>query len=208
MPDAGRATLQRAGLPCPPRRRYVAAAGPGASARPGAAAAAGTFSPFRPDGATGSMTAPRPSPRTARRTHGFTESVIREMTRVANETGAINLAQGFPDFPAPDVIKEAACEAIRANINQYAITWGSPRLRRAIAAKYARFYGMDVDEAREITVTCGATEAAAAALLAIVDPGDEVVIFEPFYENYGPDTILCDAKPVWVPLPPACGRDL
>src|SRR5690606_4247497 len=94
-----------------------------------------------------------PRPRTARRTHGFTESVIREMTRVANEYGAINLAQGFPDFPAPEVIKEAACEAIRADINQYAVTWGSPRLRRAIAAKYARFYGMEVDEAREITVT-------------------------------------------------------
>ena len=154
------------------------------------------------------MTVPSPSPRTARRTHGFTESVIREMTRVANEAGAINLAQGFPDFPAPEVIKEAACEAIRADINQYAITWGSPRLRRAIAAKYARFYGMDVDEAREITVTCGATEAAAAALLSIVDPGDEVIIFEPFYENYGPDAILCDAKPVWVPLPPDGGVDL
>src|SRR5690606_10082039 len=154
------------------------------------------------------MTAHGSPPRTARRTHGFTESVIREMTRVANEAGAVNLAQGFPDFPAPEVIKEAACEAIRADINQYAITWGSPRLRRAIAAKYARFYGMEVDEAHEITVTCGATEAAAAALLAIVDPGDEVVIFEPFYENYGPDTILCDAKPVWVPLPPDGGVDL
>lgn len=149
-----------------------------------------------------------PRPRTARRTHGFTESVIREMTRVANEYGAINLAQGFPDFPAPEVIKEAACEAIRADINQYAVTWGSPRLRRAIAAKYARFYGMEVDEAREITVTCGATEAAAAALLAVVDPGDEVVIFEPFYENYGPDTILCGAKPVFVPLPLDGGVDL
>src|SRR5690606_3413799 len=145
---------------------------------------------------------------TARRTHGFTESVIREMTRVANEAGAINLAQGFPDFPAPEVIKEAACEAIRADINQYAITWGSPRLRRAIAAKYARFYGLDVDEAREITVTCGATEAAAAALLSIVNPGDEVVIFEPFYENYGPDVILCGATPVWVPLLPDGGVDL
>ncbi len=138
--------------------------------------------------------------RTAKRTHGFTESVIREMTRVANEAGAINLAQGFPDFPAPDALKEAACEAIRADINQYAVTWGTPRLRRALAHKYATNYGMDVDEAREITVTCGATEAMAAALMAVVNEGDEVVIFEPFYENYGPDAILCGARPVWVPL--------
>jgi aspartate/methionine/tyrosine aminotransferase len=136
--------------------------------------------------------------RTAVRTHGFTESVIREMTRVANEAGAINLAQGFPDFDAPEVLKEAACEAIRANVNQYAVTWGAPRLRRALAAKYAREYGMDVDEAREITVTCGATEAMASVLLALIDPGDEVLIFEPFYENYGPDAILCGATPVWL----------
>ena len=139
-------------------------------------------------------------PRTARRTHGFTESVIREMTRVANEANALNLAQGFPDFPAPDVLKEAACAAIRADVNQYAVTWGTPRLRRALAAKYARDYGMTVDEAREVTVTCGATEAMAAAVLAIIDPGDEVLIFEPFYENYGPDAILCGAVPVWLPL--------
>lgn len=138
--------------------------------------------------------------RTARRTHGFTESVIREMTRVANETGAINLAQGFPDFPAPDVLKEAACAAIRADLNQYAVTWGAPRLRRALAAKYAADYGLEVDPEREITVTCGATEAMAAALLAIIDDGDEVIIFEPFYENFGPDAILCNARPVWVPL--------
>jgi aminotransferase len=138
--------------------------------------------------------------RTARRTHGFTESVIREMTRVANEAGAINLAQGFPDFPAPDLLKEAACAAIRADVNQYAVTWGTPRLRRALAEKYAHDYGMAVDEAREITVTCGATEAMAAVLLAIVDDGDEVLIFEPFYENYGPDAILCGARPVMVPL--------
>lgn len=143
--------------------------------------------------------------RTARRTHGFTESVIREMTRVANETGAINLAQGFPDFPAPDVLKDAACAAIRADINQYAVTWGSPRLRRAIAAKYAADYGLEIDPDREITVACGATEAMAAALLAVIDDGDEVIIFEPFYENFGPDAILCNARPVWVPLE-ATGR--
>ncbi len=137
--------------------------------------------------------------RTARRTEGFTESVIREMTRVALEHDAINLAQGFPDFPAPEVLKEAACEAIRADINQYAITWGAPRLRRAIAEKYRRFYGMEVDTDSEIVVTCGATEAMAAAMLALIDPGDRVVVLEPFYENYGPDAVLCGAEPVFVP---------
>jgi aminotransferase len=137
---------------------------------------------------------------TAKRTHGFTESVIRGMTRVAAEHGAINLAQGFPNFPAPDVLKEAAARAIRDEVNQYAITWGAKRLRDALARKYADWYGMTVDPETEITVTCGATEAMAAALLAIVDPGDEVIVFEPFYENYGPDTILCGAKPVYVPL--------
>ncbi len=138
--------------------------------------------------------------RTARRTHGFTESVIREMTRVANEHGALNLAQGFPDFPCPEVLKEAAIAAIRADVNQYAVTWGAPRLRKAIAAAYGRWYGMEVDEAREITVTCGATEAMASALMSIIDPGDEVLVFEPFYENYGPDAVLCGAAPVWIPL--------
>ncbi len=150
-----------------------------------------------------------PSPdRTATRTRTFTESVIREMTRVATTHDAINLAQGFPDFPAPERLKEAACEAIRSDVNQYAVTWGTPRLRRALEAKYARFYGMEVDGDREITVTCGATEAMAAALLAVIDPGDEVVVFEPYYENYGPDAILCGAKPVYVPLDPECGPDL
>ncbi|MGQ0560900.1 MAG: pyridoxal phosphate-dependent aminotransferase [Gemmatimonadota bacterium] len=146
--------------------------------------------------------------RTAGRTHGFTESVIREMTRVAHEHGAINLAQGFPDFPAPDVLKEAAAAAIHADINQYAVTWGTPRLRRALAEKYRRFYGMTVDEAREITITCGATEAMAAAVLAVVNPGEEVVVLEPFYENYGPDAILCGARPVWVPMQPDQPLDL
>src|SRR5262247_3204505 len=128
--------------------------------------------------------------KTARRTHGFVESVIRGMTRLATEHGAINLAQGFPNFPAPDVLKEAAIRAIRDDINQYAITWGAKRLRNAIARKYADWYKMTVDPETEITVTCGATEAMAGALLAIADPGDEVIVFEPFYENYGPDTIL------------------
>lgn len=137
---------------------------------------------------------------TARRTHGFTESVIRGMTRIANEHGAINLAQGFPNFAAPDVIKEAAVKAIRDDINQYAITWGAKRLRNALAEKYRSWYGMEVNPETEITVTCGATEAMASVMLSVVDPGDEVIVFEPYYENYGPDTVLCDAKPVYVPM--------
>jgi len=145
---------------------------------------------------------------TARRTHGFTESVIRGMTRLANEHGAINLAQGFPNFAAPEVIKEAAARAIRADINQYAITWGAKRLRDALARKYADWYAMTVDPETELTVTCGATEAMAAALMAIVDPGEEVIVFEPFYENYGPDAILCGAKPVFVPMAAGEGLDL
>src|SRR6267378_4077416 len=136
--------------------------------------------------------------RTARRTHGFTESVIRGMTRLANEHGAINLSQGFPNFPCPDVLKAAA---IRDDVNQYAITWGAARLRNALAAKYQDWYGLPVDPMTQVTVTCGSTEAMAAVLLAVVDPGAEVVVFEPFYENYGPDAILCDAKPVFVPMP-------
>jgi aminotransferase len=145
---------------------------------------------------------------TARRTHGFTESVIRGMTRLAAEHDAINLAQGFPNFPCPAVLKEAAARAIRDDLNQYAITWGAKRLRDALARKYADWYGMDVDPEAEITVTCGATEAMASALLAVVDPGDEVIVFEPFYENYGPDAILCGAQPVYVPLPAEGELDL
>jgi aminotransferase len=137
---------------------------------------------------------------TALRASSFTESVIREMTRVANQYGAINLAQGYPDFPMPAPMKDAACAAIQGDINQYAITWGTPALRLAIAAKYRKWYGLEVDPEREITVTCGATEAMAAVFLALVNPGDEVIVFEPFYENYGPDAILAGAKPVFVPL--------
>jgi aminotransferase len=146
--------------------------------------------------------------RTARRTHGFTESVIRGMTRLANEHGAINLAQGFPNFPAPAVLKEAAARAIRDDVNQYAITWGAARLRNALAAKYQDWYNLAVDPMTQVTVTCGATEAMAAALLAVVNPGDEIIVFEPFYENYGPDAILCDARPVFVPLAPGEPLDL
>ena len=146
--------------------------------------------------------------RTARRTHGFTESVIRGMTRLANEHGAINLSQGFPNFPAPAVLKEAAARAIRDDVNQYAITWGAARLRNALAAKYQDWYGLAVDPMTQVTVTCGATEAMASSLLAIVNPGDEIIVFEPFYENYGPDAILCDARPVFVPLVPGEPLDL
>src|SRR5438445_8939200 len=124
----------------------------------------------------------------AQRISRFTESVIREMTRLAVRHQAINLAQGFPDFPAPADLKQAAHDAIDADINQYAITWGAKPFRDAIAAKYARTYNFPLDPEREITVCCGATEGMVASLLAILDPGDEVILFEPFYENYGPDT--------------------
>jgi aspartate/methionine/tyrosine aminotransferase len=140
----------------------------------------------------------RPSQKAAR----FTESVIREMTRLANLHGAVNLSQGFPDFPAPEVLKEAARAAIARDVNQYAVTWGAKPLRDAIAAKFTRLYGVPVDPEREVTVTCGSTEAMIAALLAFLDPGDEVVVFEPFYENYGPDAILSGAVPRFVRLRP------
>jgi aspartate/methionine/tyrosine aminotransferase len=133
----------------------------------------------------------------------FTESVIREMNRLAMVHGAVSLAQGFPDFPAPDEIKQAAADAIFADVNQYAITWGSKALRDAIAAKTARSYpGWGPDPETEITVTCGATEGMVAAMLGILDPGDEVIVFEPFYENYGPDAILTGATPRYVALEP------
>jgi aminotransferase len=132
----------------------------------------------------------------------FTESVIREMTRLAMQHGAINLAQGFPDFPAPAEIKEAAREAIASDINQYAITWGARDLRQTIAAQFTARHGVPVDPERDITVCCGSTEAMISSMLAVVDPGDEVVVFEPFYENYGPDAILSGASPRFVRLHP------
>jgi len=132
----------------------------------------------------------------------FTESVIREMTRLALQHGAVNLSQGFPDFPAPAEIKRAAQEAIAADVNQYAVTWGTKPLRDAIAEKFQRTQGVSVDPKREITVCCGATEAMIASLMAIINPGDEVVVFEPFYENYGPDAILSGATPRFVRLQP------
>jgi aspartate/methionine/tyrosine aminotransferase len=136
------------------------------------------------------------------RTANFTESVIREMTRLAAVHGAVNLAQGYPDFSAPEEIKQAAHDAIDANINQYSITWGAKPFRDAIAAKYRKWYGLDYDPEREITVCCGSTEGMIASMLAVTNPGDEVIVFEPYYENYGPDTMLCDAHRVLVSLRP------
>jgi aminotransferase len=136
-------------------------------------------------------------------TQKFSESVIREMTRVARQhPGCINLAQGFPDFPAPDVIKSAAIKAINEDYNQYSITWGTPNLRNAIAQKVKRYNGIMANPEKNITVTCGSTEAMISSLTAIINPGDEVIIFEPFYENYGPDCLLCGAKPKYVSLTP------
>lgn len=133
----------------------------------------------------------------------FTESVIREMTRLAAQYNAINLAQGFPNFPAPQIIKDAACEAIQKDINQYSITWGSPTLRQAIGHKYKDFYNWEINPEKEITVACGSTECMISSILALVNPGERVVVFEPFYENYGPDAIIAGASPVFVPLDPA-----
>jgi len=145
--------------------------------------------------------------RISKKAQRFTESVIRDMTRQALHYGAINLAQGFPDFPAPGVIKQAAQRAVAADINQYAITWGAPDLRRAIALKFAAWQKVEIDPEREITVSCGSTEAMIATLLAVSDPGDEVIVFEPFYENYGPDAILSGAKPRFVTLHPPQDQD-
>jgi aminotransferase len=122
------------------------------------------------------------------------------MTREALKHGAVNLSQGFPDFSAPDDIKRRAMEAIDQDINQYAITWGSKDFRDAIARKTHNYLGIEIDPETEITVTCGSTEGMIAAMMATVDPGDEVIVFEPYYENYGPDAILSDATPRYVPL--------
>ena len=138
----------------------------------------------------------------SRRVQGFTESVIREMTRVVSQLGGVNLAQGMPNFPPPPELLEAAHRAIDGDFHQYAITWGAQNLRTAIADKYRAFYGMDVDPERHVTVCCGSTETMLSTLLAVLNPGDEVIIFEPFYENYGPGCIISGAQPVWVPLEP------
>ena len=140
--------------------------------------------------------------RLSEKAESFTESVIREMTRKAMINNAINLSQGFPDFAAPAVVKQAAIDAINADINQYAITWGSKSIRDAIVSKFGEQTGVQIDSERELTVTCGATEAMIATLLALVNHGDEVVVFEPFYENYGPDSVLSGATPRYVSLEP------
>jgi aminotransferase len=137
---------------------------------------------------------------TSTRSRRFTESVIREMTRLCNQHGGVNLAQGFPDFPAPQLLKSEAMKAVEADVNQYAITWGAKRLRDALVTKTERHTGLRYDPETEITVCCGSTECMVATQMALVDPGDEVIVFEPFYENYGPDAILCDATPRFVRL--------
>src|SRR5215471_13727120 len=143
---------------------------------------------------------PRSLNRISRKASLFTESVIREMTREAMKNGAVNLSQGFQDYPAPDDIKRKAMQAIADDVNQYAITWGAKDFREAIASKTKWYLGLDVDPETEITVTCGSTEGMIATMMATVDPGEEVIVFEPFYENYGPDAILSDAKPRYVSL--------
>ncbi len=148
-----------------------------------------------------SMSQPKTSKnRISQKAASFTESVIREMSREAVKYGAVNLGQGFPDWPAPADIKQKAKEAIDDDHNQYAITWGVKSFRDAIAKKTMWFLGMDIDPETEITVTCGSTEGMIAAMMATVDEGEEVVVFEPFYENYAPDAILSDATPRHVPL--------
>src|SRR5262252_1112151 len=136
----------------------------------------------------------------SRKATQFTESVIREMTRLNEMYGGVNLSQGFPDFPAPQEIKNAACAAINADVNQYAVTWGARPLREAVAREFTRRYGVPVVADDQVTVCCGTTEAMMSTMMAIVDPGDEVVVFEPFYENYGPDAILSGATPRYVTL--------
>ena len=138
----------------------------------------------------------------SRRVQGFTESVIREMTRVNAEYGGVNLAQGFPNFQPPKELLEAAHRALDGDFHQYAITWGARNLREAVARKFERFYGQPVNPETQVTVCCGSTEAMLATLLAVLDPGDEIIIFEPFYENYGPASIISGARPVYVPLEP------
>jgi aminotransferase len=141
-------------------------------------------------------------PSTSRRTSVFTESLIREMTRVAQQHGAINLSQGFPDCDPPAALVQAAKDAMDAGRHQYAITWGAPELRDALAAKLTRFSGQPVDPLRELVVTCGATEAMMVAMMTVCDPGDRVGLFSPFYENYNADAILTGATPIHVPLHP------
>jgi aminotransferase len=139
-------------------------------------------------------------PSTARRLSGFTESVIRGMTRLANQHGAINLSQGFPDFDPPEALLGALERATRGPFHQYAVTWGAPRFRQALAAKVNRFSGLQLDPDQHFVVTCGSTEAMMCAMMTACDPGDKVIVFSPFYENYAADAILSGALPIYVPL--------
>ena len=139
-------------------------------------------------------------PPTALRLSAFTESVIREMTRVALQHGAINLSQGFPDYDPPEALKEAAEKALKGDFHQYSVTWGSSNFRRALAEKQSRFMGLDIDPDAHLVVTCGGTEAMLVAIMTVCNPGDSVIIFSPFYENYGADAILAGARPIDVPL--------
>lgn len=136
------------------------------------------------------------------RTAGFTDSVIRRMTRISNQYGAVNLSQGFPDFEPPKEILDRLAQVTREDFHQYATTWGAQDIREAVAAKQTHFMGYEIDPDRDVTITCGSTEAMMAAMLAVTDPGDKVIVFSPFYENYGADAILSGAEPIYVPLVP------
>lgn len=136
------------------------------------------------------------------RTAGFTDSVIRRMTRISNKYGAVNLSQGFPDFDPPKAILDRLAEVAHEDYHQYSITWGAQNFREALAAKQTRYMGRTIDPNSEIVVTCGSTEAMMTAMMTVTNPGDKVVIFSPFYENYGADTILTGAEPIYVPLTP------
>lgn len=138
----------------------------------------------------------------SKRTKTFTDSVIRRMTRIANEYGAINLSQGFPDFDPPQEILNRLSEVAHEDYNQYAITWGAQNFRDALAKKQSKYMNLDLDSNKNIVVTCGSTEAMMAAMMSVCDPSDKVIVFSPFYENYGADTILCGADPIYVPLHP------
>ena len=140
--------------------------------------------------------------RLSERTDTFTDSVIRRMTRISNQYGAVNLSQGFPDFDPPQAILDRLAEVSREDFHQYSITWGAQNFREALAEKQTRYMGRPVDPNGEITVTCGSTEAMMAAMMTVANPGDKVVIFSPFYENYGADAILSGAEPIYVPLTP------
>ena len=141
-------------------------------------------------------------PQLSERTVNFTDSVIRRMTRISNQYGAVNLSQGFPDFEPPHEILERLAEVTREDFHQYSVTWGAQNFREALAAKIRHFSGIDVDPNSELTVTCGSTEAMMAAMMSVANPGEKVIVFSPFYENYGADTILSGAEPIYVPLTP------